>query len=425
MKNKLIFFMSVLIFLSGANAAKAAELNSERFCLIPVSVPDLHGIAAKEKWRAVPRFTVFDGSPHALFFSFWSHPIMRLNGYKMEPVEREELPYNALDRKKFFYDEDKNIYAQYKQMRNGPLKNYVVIMDTQTGKFKELSEETANEVQNKLQPIFNVNFTVGQDNQVIEFDRSDGAVYLDGRKIPGVYSSRFPSGKMDLAHPMYYPEFKQVFVHGYVKKYLIFTETGTFTWQNNRWIKIGTEFDESINFIPLGYSSLLNKIIFSGSKLDLKADGLQEGEFLKTFYYDKGGNMKLFYESPVDERLSPLDIEAINTTLLWGGKGIYQVNKDQMSLEPIILPEKLKSTAIRHLINMPASNAILIIASDGLYMMNYNFNILERPIFKMDDFGNIMGFGLIPVREEVFITSSLGPFLLVDKAISKNALCDD
>lgn len=419
---KLKFLVIICFIVTLMHPSFSYAENDKNFCLVSIPIKDNSGISVAEKWRQVSDITVFENSPYALFFSFSSYPVMRLDGYKLIPVDIKELPYGGLDDERFFYDQSQNIYGTSRHGKR------VFKMDSETGKFHELSEKKAQSIKSELEPIFHKKSLIGDSNQYINFNRNDGKIYLDDKEIPAVYAGKFESGKMNLAHPMYYPEFKEIFAYGYILKreksfpWLNDKEYGTFTWKDNQWTKIRLQGEEEYHFSPTGYSKLLDKIVFSGSKHDEKFNGLN----FKSYYYGRDGQLKQFGGASPQGTARPYDLQKGKTTLLMTGKGLYKINKD-MELASIELPQALKTSVIRHLVEIPESDAILIIAEDGIYIMDNFFNISKEPIFEMSIFGDIIEIWdvqRIPAREEVFIPSSKGLFLLLDKRLSDSTMCD-
>ncbi len=407
-------------------------LSPDQFCLVPVSIKDLTGIAVEEKWRSVSHVTVFDKSEHALFFSFNGHNVMRLNGYELVPVSREELSYNSLDRNRFYYDNEGNVYA-HKWL--GPQKTFLK-RDMSTGAFQALPKSEHQHLENEIKIINDQRWYIGKENKIMKPDFRNAKAYLGGEEISVVYQGQPDTGKMNLYSANYYPEFNNIFVSGYIlkpHKYIPFykeKEFGTFTWNvsSNTWKRIYSEKTQDKFFHPRGYSKILKKIIFSGSESRWHYDVINEEDYHSTYYMgDDYKPIPMKGEYPETKIIRVYDLLSFNKVVLLTHTGLYEA-KDYYTLSTIKLPSILKNQRFRHIIELPASNAAILITDNGLYLIDKNLHIYEYPISDMKPFRSIIDIWSvkrIPVREELFIHSSKGPYLLIDKNISDAGVCNE
>lgn len=391
---------------------KSFAIDTKRFCLVEIPVKGLSGIAAQEHWRAVAGITVFENSPHPIFYSFNGHTRMRLDGYSLVAASEEDIPWNILFEKTVIHaDQFGKIYAQGRLWGKdiGTRKlNYT------TGKFELLSEDEAAKVSSHLQNLASPQMILKSGEELTtDYLRTQFSLISDQGviELPRLYGTdkRPPNAA-------YYPQVKEYFAYGRLKETTgNYLEPKFYKISDGKWTEVaGSENIKNPQFILPALSSKKYALVqnFSNGIIDV-------------YYADNFGTLKLIESSIPVKGLhgTSYDITFLNKTLYRTFEQIFKLNEREMAFEEISVPEKLRNEKIYSLIEMPESKVVLIIGSNNIYMMDENYIITEEPVFNMA----LLGIGekaYIPVRKEVFLSSKNGEHLLIDKNFSDEKLCN-
>ncbi len=437
-------FLKGLIALAILLPSTAAYAGSfaDNFCIVPLPMEGIKGICLQEKWRCVTAVTVFDNSPHSLFFSQSNFDVWRLDGYHLVPVPVSELPYNQLYKDDFLTDSAGKIYAK------GPWKvgaRPILKMDPATGTFVALTSE---ELQNfnhdstvtPYRPKYEVKLT-SPDREIVEKDYKRYIVFKGDKpkELERIYgkpnaANTFSPAWVDLAGGQFVP---------FLNDYLVFGRKETKSPINALHSLVGAR---STKFLSLDEPKLyrldLDKFVqVEGSEI------LKFGQWQEPVHYMQVASRKIvilpaedgLYYYGADKKLRKLeggtaeetgkypwfyDMPELNKVLMRAQKGLFKLDYKNV-LVPIKLPPELIGAKIYHMVEMPRSSAVAIFTDRGTYILDENDNLLrinedeENPIR-----GNVEVFNsrLIPVRDEVFVDAD-GEFMVVDKRISKSSPC--
>lgn len=419
------FFSFVAIFITLITlGSKVHATDSNRFCIVEVPIVGLTGIATKEKWRAVSTITVFKDSPYPILYSYNGFTRMKLDGYQIREATSDEIPWNSLSENYVLYTDDAGqIYAK------GNLWGEdigVRKLNNKTGEFVSLPAAEALAIKDNLSNLYNPNMIL-KSGEILEIsdDRSEFTLTTSKEKItlPTLYKAH-PSNTKNkkLYQGKYFPEAKEYLAYGSLKTKLgFFQEPKLYRIENQSWVEVeGSEkLTDPIVIYPYLPSHAKKKISFV---IDFPAPKLA-----KIYYLDTDKNLKPVqnpYSIEINGSPRFYEVSIADAVLVKTLTSINRLNQVTMSLEPITLPERLIKERIFGLIEMPKSKAILITSGKGIYLMDENLNIDPNPLFEESSIGrHIETLALIPVREEVFISTNNGEHILIDKNISDKRNC--
>ena len=118
------------------------------------------------------------------------------------------------------------------------------------------------------------------------------------------------------------------------------------------------------------------------------------------------------------------DVPAIGKVLLKSELGLFELTR-QNTIKRVSVPLDLKKHRVEGVGEMPASKAVILATSGGVFSMDAEGEVRAVPggiNFEANGAKSI--YGVIPVRNEMLLAGAKGLSLVVDESSSRNSICN-